>query len=94
LAGNEGRPASRAGLLSIRVGEERPLARDTVDIRRLPAHHAAVIGANIPYADVIGHDDDDVGFPFGIFVSLRVLRSVTAIHRLPGWAIADRRIDF
>jgi len=62
LAGNEGCPASRAGLLGVVVGEESSLSRDAIDIRRSTAHHAAVVGTDIPNTDIVGHDDQDVGF--------------------------------
>jgi hypothetical protein len=33
-------------------------------VRRLVAHHALIVGANVPVADVIASDDDDVWFLF------------------------------
>jgi hypothetical protein len=37
-------------------------AGDAVDVRRLVAHHAAVVVADVPGADVVTPDDEDVGF--------------------------------
>jgi len=52
----------RAGLLRVVVGEQRAFLGDAVDVRRASAHHAAMVGADIPDAHVVGHDDDNVGF--------------------------------
>ncbi len=61
LSGDEGGAAGGAGLLAIIVGEDRALVGDAVDVGRAIAHHAAVVGADIPVADIIAHDDEDVG---------------------------------
>ena len=51
-----------AGLLAVVVGEQRAFLRDTVNVGRLVAHHALVVGADVPVADVIAPDDEDIGF--------------------------------
>ena len=61
LAGDEGGAAGGAGLLAVIVGEYRALIGDAVDVGRAIAHHAAIVGADVPVADVVGHDDEDVG---------------------------------
>ena len=38
-----------------------PSLRDAVDVRRLVAHHAHVVGADVELADVVAPDDQDVG---------------------------------
>ena len=60
LAGDEGSTAGGARLLAVVVGEDRAFVGDAVNIRRAVPHHAAVIGANVPVADIIAHDDEDV----------------------------------
>jgi hypothetical protein len=60
LAGDERRPAGRAALLGIIVGEHHALAGDAVDILRLVAHQPEGIGADIGLADIIAHNDKDV----------------------------------
>ena len=60
LSGDERGTARGAGLLSIIVGENRTLVGDAIDVERMVAHDAAIIGADVPVADVIGHDDEDV----------------------------------
>src|SRR5215204_1204358 len=60
-AGDERGPASRTGLLAVVVGEDRALVGDAVEVGRAIAHLAAVVGADVPVADVVAHDDDDVG---------------------------------
>ena len=62
LPGDERRPPRRAGLLSVVISETRALARESIDIRRAAAHHALVVGTDIPDAYVVGHDHDDVRF--------------------------------
>ncbi len=52
--------SSRAGLLSVIVGEQRALFGDAIDVRRASAHHPAMVGADIPDADIVAHDDNDV----------------------------------
>ena len=39
-----------------------PSLADAVNVRRLVAHHAHVVGADVELADVITPDDEDVGF--------------------------------
>ena len=60
LPGDERRASRGAGLLSVVVREQRALAGESVDVRRAAAHHAAVVGTDVPDAHVIGHDHDDV----------------------------------
>src|SRR4029077_9386141 len=43
----------RAGLLGVVVGEQYAFLRDPVNIGRAPAHHPAMVGADIPDANVI-----------------------------------------
>ena len=60
LAGDEVGAPRRAACLGIVVGEQHALGGDLVEVRRAARHHAAVIGADVPDADVVAHDDDDV----------------------------------
>ena len=52
----------RAALHGDVVHEDRALAPDTVNIGRFADHQAAVIDARLHPADVITHDEEDVGF--------------------------------
>jgi len=61
LAGDKRGPAGSARLLAVIVGEDRPFIGDTVDVGRPVAHLAAVIGADVPIADIVCHNDEDVG---------------------------------
>ena len=47
LPGNERRPASGAALLRVVIGEDHALVRDPVDVRRLVAHHALGVAAQV-----------------------------------------------
>ena len=60
LAGDEVGAARRAARLGIVVGEQHAFGGDLVEVRRPARHHAAVVGADVPDADVVAHDDDDV----------------------------------
>jgi hypothetical protein len=62
LAGDESRAPGGAALLAVPVGEQRALFSDAVYVRGFVAHHALVVGAHVPVADVISPDDEDVGF--------------------------------
>ena len=62
LTGDEARAAGGAALLAIPVGEGRPFLRDAVDVGRLIAHHAFAVMADVPIADVVSPDDEDVRF--------------------------------
>ena len=64
LPGDERRATRGAGLLPIAVRKQCTFLCDAVDVRRRAADHAAMVGAEIPDADVIGHDEEDVGFLF------------------------------
>ena len=61
LPGDERRAAGGAALLAIPVGEQRAFFGDAVDVGRLVAHDAAVVGADVELADVVAPDDEDVG---------------------------------
>jgi hypothetical protein len=61
LSQDKGGTPGGAGLLGVVVGEKRALSGDAVDVGRGPAHHAAMVGTDIPDADIVGHDHDDVG---------------------------------
>ena len=61
-AADEGGAARRAGLLGVVIGEGDAFFGNAINVRRLVAHHAAVVVADVPRADVIAPDDEDVGF--------------------------------
>ena len=60
LAGDEVGAARRAARLGVVVGEQHAFGGELVEVRRPARHHAAVVGADVPDADVVAHDDDDV----------------------------------
>jgi hypothetical protein len=60
LAGDEVSAAGRAACLGVVVSEVHALSGELVEVRRPICHHALVVGANIPDANVVAHDDDDV----------------------------------
>ena len=59
-AADEGCAAGRAALLRVIVGEADAFPRDPVNVRCLVAHHAAVGEADVPGADVITPEHQDV----------------------------------
>ena len=56
------------------------LAPDTVDVGRFPDHQAAVVDARLHPADVVAHDEQDVGF-----LVLRLAGSDRAKKRCRGY---------
>jgi hypothetical protein len=60
LPGDERGPAGRAALLGVVVGEHQAFLGQAVDVRGLVAHHPVVDGADVPVADVVSPDDEDV----------------------------------
>jgi hypothetical protein len=60
LAGDERRPARRARLLAVRVGEPHALVRDPVDVGRPVAHQAVAVAAEVRDPDVVAPDHEDV----------------------------------
>ena len=65
LAGNEVRPPCGAACLGIVVREHHAVGRQLVEVRRLSGHDATVIGADVEPADIVTHDDEDVGLSCG-----------------------------
>src|SRR5215813_11119185 len=60
-AGEKGVAPCRAALLSVVVGEHRAFLADAVDVGCLADHQAAVVDARLHPADVVAHDEEDVG---------------------------------
>ena len=60
FADDEVRATRRAACLGVVVGEQHAFLGQLVEVRRPPGHHAAMVGADVPHADVIAHDDEDV----------------------------------
>ena len=60
LAGDESGTPGRAALLPVIVGELAALIGQPIDVRRLVAHHALVVGADVPVADVVTPDNKDI----------------------------------
>ena len=60
LTGDEACAAGRAALLSVKVGEGRPFLRHAVDVGGMVAHHAPTKVADIPNADIVSPNDEDI----------------------------------
>ena len=60
-AGEEGVAARRAALLGVVVHEHRAFVADAIDVRRLADHQAAMVDARLHPADVVAHDEEDIG---------------------------------
>jgi hypothetical protein len=54
--------ASRTAVLPVAIGEQDAVISDAVDVRRVIAHRAPIVGTDIEIADVVSPDDQDVGF--------------------------------
>src|SRR4029077_957053 len=62
LTGDKVRATRGATRFSVVVCEQHALAGETIEVRRLPRHDAAIVGADVKPANVVSHDEDDVGF--------------------------------
>ena len=60
-AGEEGIAPRRAALLGVIVHEDRTFVADAIDVGRFADHQAAVVDARLHPADVVAHDEEDVG---------------------------------
>src|SRR5689334_15052321 len=60
-AGEEGVASCRATLLGVVVGEHRAFLAYAVDVGRLADHQAAVVDPRLHPANVVAHDEEDVG---------------------------------
>ena len=60
LASDERGASSGAGLLPVGIGKQRALVCDAVDVWGPVAHLAAAIVADVPPADVVALEDEDV----------------------------------
>ena len=61
IAADECRSAGCAALLSVVIRESNAFVGDPVDVRSLVSHHAQIAVADVPGADVVSPDDEDVG---------------------------------
>jgi len=61
LSQDETRAPGGAALLTVPVREQRAFLCDAINVRRLVAHHSLVVSADVPIADVVAPDDEDVG---------------------------------
>jgi hypothetical protein len=61
LASDEVRAPRRAARLSVIVSESHAFGRHLVQIGRPNGHHALIVNADVGPADVVAHDEDDVG---------------------------------
>ena len=60
LARDESGPSRGAALLTIGIGEHSAFLGEAVDVGSLVAHHALIVRTDIPIADVVAPDDEDV----------------------------------
>ena len=60
LAADEGCASGGAALLAVVVGEGDAFVGDAVDVRRPVAHHASAEVTDVPDADVIAPEDQDI----------------------------------
>ena len=65
-AGGEGGAPGRAALLGIIGHKPRTFIREAVDVGRLPNHEPLMVGTHVHDADVIAHDEQDVGLVTGV----------------------------
>ena len=61
LPGDKSGTACGAALLTIIVGEQGAFLGNAVDVGGAVPHHPIVISADVELADIVAHDDEDVG---------------------------------
>ena len=64
LAGDKRRASGGAALLGVIGHKLAAFCGQAINVRGAVAHHALMVGAEVPYPDVVAHDDQDVGFFF------------------------------
>jgi hypothetical protein len=64
-AADEGGASGGAALLAVVVGEGESFAGDAVNVGGFVAHHAAAVVTDVPGADVVSPDDENVRFVLG-----------------------------
>ena len=84
LAGDERGAAGRAALLAVVVGEGHALVGDAVDVGRAVAHLAAAVVADVPPADVVAPEDEDVRFFRWHGLVLSVMTRIPGASQQPG----------
>ena len=65
-AGDEGVAPGGAALLGVIVGEHRTFLAEAVDVGRLADHQATMVDRRLHPADVVTHDEQDVGLLLGV----------------------------
>ena len=80
-AGEEGVPSRRAALLGIVGHELRTLVAEAIDVGRFADHQATMINARLHPADVVAHDEQDVGLFLGL--CLRKVVGAASEHAAP-----------
>ena len=65
LAGDECGPPRSAAILTVSVGEDYPFPSNAVDVGRLVAHYAHVVGADVVLANVVAPYDEYVWLVLG-----------------------------
>jgi hypothetical protein len=63
--GEEGVAPGGAALLGIIRHEDRAVVSDAIDVGRFADHQAAMVDARLHPADVVSHDEQDIGFACG-----------------------------
>ena len=81
LPGDERRAPRRTALLTVGIGEKHSLVGDPVDVGREVAHHSPAVTTQVPDADVVTPDDENVRFLVGHFSPLL---GIDAAFRRPG----------
>ena len=64
-AGEEGGAPGRAALLGIIGHKPRTFIPDAIDVRRFAYHQALMVGTHVHDANVVAHDEQDVGLLVG-----------------------------
>ena len=86
LAGDEARATGRAALLAVPVGEQRTFLGKAVEIRSPVAHLAEVVRADVPVADVVAPQNQDVWFLRSHHSSFRLFDCHRSVARVRSYS--------
>ena len=91
LAGDEAGAPGRAALLRVIVGEEAAFVGDAVDVRGAVPHHPVAELADVPDADIVTPEDQDIGLFVRHFYRLSYMCCLGGLAYQARWRCAIRK---
>jgi hypothetical protein len=91
FTGDEVSPAGGATRLGVIVGKDGPFTCEFVDVGSPAGHHTAVVRTDVPHADVIPHDEENIRLLTGI-LELRFHRGDLCLVDRPVGFLFDAQV--